>query len=41
MSVEKRPYRMRRREQSQEQTRLRITESAVALHGPSAHRGHR
>ena len=33
MSVEKRPYRMRRREESQEQTRLRITESAVALHG--------
>jgi AcrR family transcriptional regulator len=33
MSAEKRPYRMRRREQSQEQTRLRITESAVALHG--------
>ena len=33
MSAEKRPYHMRRREHSQEQTRLRITESAVALHG--------
>ena len=33
MSAEKRPYRMQRREESQEQTRLRITESAVALHG--------
>jgi AcrR family transcriptional regulator len=33
MSAEKRPYRMRRREHSQAQTRLRITESAVALHG--------
>jgi AcrR family transcriptional regulator len=28
-----RPYRMQRRAESQEQTRLRITESAVALHG--------
>ncbi|MDX6569788.1 MAG: hypothetical protein QOH15_2366 [Gaiellales bacterium] len=33
MSGEKRPYRMRLREESQEQTRRRITESAVALHG--------
>jgi AcrR family transcriptional regulator len=33
MSAEKRPYRMRRRKESQEQTRLRITESAMALHG--------
>ncbi len=29
----KRPYRMTRRAESQEQTRRRITESAVALHG--------
>lgn len=28
-----RPYRMKRRAESQEQTRLRITESAVELHG--------
>src|SRR5437763_9515657 len=28
-----RPYRMRRRAQQQERTRLRITESAVELHG--------
>src|SRR3984893_8137768 len=28
-----RSYRMRRRAESQQQTRLRITESAVALHG--------
>jgi AcrR family transcriptional regulator len=28
-----RPYRMRRRAESQQQTRLRITESAVELHG--------
>jgi AcrR family transcriptional regulator len=28
-----RPYRMRRRAESQQRTRLRITESAVALHG--------
>lgn len=33
MTDEKRPYRMRRRAQLEEQTRLRITESAVALHG--------
>jgi AcrR family transcriptional regulator len=35
MTVERqtRPYRMRRRAESQEQTRLRITESAVELHG--------
>jgi AcrR family transcriptional regulator len=33
MPDETRPYRMRRRAESQEQTRLRITESAVALHG--------
>jgi len=33
MIDEKRPYRMRRRAQLEEQTRLRITESAVALHG--------
>jgi AcrR family transcriptional regulator len=29
----KRPYRMKRRAEAQEQTRLRITESAVELHG--------
>jgi AcrR family transcriptional regulator len=35
MTVEKstRPYRMRRRAEQQDQTRLRITESAVELHG--------
>jgi AcrR family transcriptional regulator len=33
MPHEIRPYRMQRRAESQEQTRLRITESAVALHG--------
>src|SRR5437868_14416930 len=33
MTDQTRSYRMRRRAQSQEQTRLRITESAVALHG--------
>jgi AcrR family transcriptional regulator len=33
MSDGTRPYRMQRRAESQEQTRLRITESAVALHG--------
>ncbi len=32
MSVEKRPYRMKRRAELEEQTRRRITESAVALH---------
>jgi len=32
MSVEKRPYRMTRRAELEEQTRRRITESAVALH---------
>jgi len=32
MSVQKRPYRMTRRAELEEQTRLRITESAVALH---------
>ena len=32
MSVQKRPYRMKRRAESEAQTRLRITESAVALH---------
>ena len=32
MSAEKRPYRMKARAEAQEQTRLRITESAVALH---------
>jgi AcrR family transcriptional regulator len=32
MSVQKRPYRMKRRAQLEEQTRQRITESAVALH---------
>jgi AcrR family transcriptional regulator len=32
MSDEKRPYRMTRRAELEEQTRLRITESAVALH---------
>src|SRR6266705_3463678 len=38
MSDETRSYQMRRRAEAQEQTRLRITESAVALHatlGPS------
>ena len=38
MSTEKRPYRMKRRADAQEATRLRITESAVELHrtlGPS------
>src|SRR5437016_607400 len=33
MSSETRSYRMQRRAESQQQTRLRITESAVALHG--------
>jgi AcrR family transcriptional regulator len=33
MTDEKRPYRKRRRAESEAQTRLRITESAVALHG--------
>lgn len=33
MSDEKRPYRKQRRAELEEQTRLRITESAVALHG--------
>ena len=33
MSDEKRPYRKKRRAELEEQTRLRITESAVALHG--------
>jgi AcrR family transcriptional regulator len=33
MADEKRTYRMRQRADSQEQTRLRITESAVELHG--------
>ncbi len=33
MTDEKRAYRMNRRAELQEQTRLRITESAVALHG--------
>jgi AcrR family transcriptional regulator len=33
MTDQKRPYRMKKRAESQEQTRLRITESAVALHG--------
>ncbi len=33
MADEKRPYRMRRRAESQEATRRRIIESAVALHG--------
>jgi len=32
MSVQKRPYRMTRRAELEEQTRRRITESAVALH---------
>src|SRR5436189_4831871 len=32
MSDQKRPYRMRRRAELEEQTRMRITESAVALH---------
>lgn len=32
MSVQKRPYRMQRRAELEEETRLRITESAVALH---------
>ena len=33
MSDEKRPYRMRRRAELEAETRRRITESAVALHG--------
>jgi AcrR family transcriptional regulator len=33
MTDEKRPYRKRRRAELEEQTRLRITESAVELHG--------
>jgi AcrR family transcriptional regulator len=33
MSDQKRPYRMKRRAQQEEETRLRITESAVELHG--------
>jgi AcrR family transcriptional regulator len=33
MTDQPRPYRMKRRAESQLQTRLRITESAVALHG--------
>jgi AcrR family transcriptional regulator len=33
MSDEKRPYRKKRRAELEEETRLRITESAVALHG--------
>jgi AcrR family transcriptional regulator len=33
MTDQKRPYRMQRRAETQAQTRLRITESAVALHG--------
>jgi AcrR family transcriptional regulator len=33
MTDQSRPYRMKRRADSQQQTRLRITESAVALHG--------
>src|SRR5919198_6194087 len=32
MSDQKRPYRMKRRAELEEQTRRRITESAVALH---------
>src|SRR5215831_10893429 len=32
MSDQKRPYRMKRRAELEEQTRTRITESAVALH---------
>src|SRR5262245_52025539 len=32
MSDQKRPYRMKKRAELEEQTRLRITESAVALH---------
>ena len=33
MTDQPRPYRMRRRAESQQQTRRRITESAVELHG--------
>ena len=33
MADEKRPYRMKQRAELEEPTRLRITESAVALHG--------
>jgi AcrR family transcriptional regulator len=33
MTEESRPYRMKRRAESQQETRLRITRSAVALHG--------
>lgn len=32
MSVQKRPYRMTKRAENEEETRLRITQSAVALH---------
>ena len=33
MSDEKRQYRMKRRAEQEAETRLRITEAAVALHG--------
>ena len=33
MTDEKRPYKKKRRAELEEQTRLRITESAVELHG--------
>lgn len=33
MTLEKRPYRMTKRAEAQDRTRLKITESAVALHG--------
>src|SRR5512133_2157702 len=33
MADEKRPYRMKKRAELEEETRRRITESAVALHG--------
>ena len=41
MTDEKRPYRKKRRAELEELTRLRITESAVALHGTSVPRSRR
>ena len=41
MSDQKRPYRMTRRAELEEQTRRRITESTVALHEGSAPHGRR
>ena len=36
MTDQKRPYRMKRRAELERETRQRITESTVALHGTSA-----